>query len=177
MGGYIHESAPLLFGAGKAVFSADRAYRYQLSRIWGSGGAHAVWIMLNPSKAGACEGDPTVSKCTSFTRAWGLDGLTIVNAFALIATDPRELRRHPDPVGPVNDQFIAGALVGAAVVVTAWGAHPLAARRAGAVMAMAEEAGRDVRCLGVTRDGHPRHPLYVRGDTRLTGFRLHQEAA
>ena len=27
---------------------------------------------------------------------------------------------------------------------------------------------RPLLCLGVTRDGHPRHPLYVRGDTTPT---------
>lgn len=135
-GGYVHESDRLLFGAGKAVFSADRAYRYRLSRIWGSSGTHAVWVMLNPSTADALADDATIRRVMAFTKAWGLGGLTVVNLFALRATDPRELRRHPDPAGPANDQFIAGALDSSVVVVAAWGAHPLAGQRAAEVMAI-----------------------------------------
>ena len=29
---------------------------------------------------------------------------------------------------------------------------------------------RPIGCLGVTKDGHPRHPLYVRGNTKLQAF-------
>jgi len=28
-------------------------------------------------------------------------------------------------------------------------------------------AGRELWCLGLTQDGHPRHPLYVAGDQPL----------
>lgn len=167
---YLHESAPLLFGVGKAVFSADRAYRYRLSRTWGSSGTHATWIMLNPSTASALEDDPTIRRCISFTKAWGLDGLIVVNLFALRATDPRELRGHPDPVGPANDQFIAGALHPWSVVVAAWGANPLAGRRTGEVMAIVAGRAAGASCLGVTKAGYPRHPLYVRASAKLRYF-------
>jgi hypothetical protein len=172
---FLHESAPLLFGVGKAVFSADRAYRayrYRLSRVWGSGGTQAVWVMLNPSTAGAAEDDPTIRRCLAFTKAWGMDGLTVVNLFALIATDPRELARHPDPAGPACDQFIAEAITPGSLVVAAWGAHPLAERRTDEVMAtVAARAGlAGASCLGVTKAGFPRHPLYIRGDAELRRF-------
>src|SRR5450755_1416997 len=107
--GFRHESASLLFGTGSAVFSADRTYRYRLTRTWGSSGSHAVWVMLNPSTADALADDPTIRRCTGFSRALGLDGLVVVNLFALRATEPRELRRHPEPAGPANDWFIQEA--------------------------------------------------------------------
>lgn len=40
--GYLHESAPMLFGVSKAVFDASKTYRYRLSRTWGSSGTHAT---------------------------------------------------------------------------------------------------------------------------------------
>ncbi len=167
---YLHESAPLLLGVGKAVFSADKAYRYRLTRTWGSSGTHATWIMLNPSTADALTDDATIRRCTAFTKAWGLDGLIVVNLFALRATDPRELRRHPDPVGPANDQFIADALHPWSVVVAAWGANPIADQRTDEVMAIVAERAGGASCLGVTKAGFPRHPLYVRSDAELAYY-------
>jgi hypothetical protein len=175
--GYVHESAPLLFGVGKAVFSAgvpgeglqEKTYRYRLSRTWGTSGTHATWIMLNPSTADALTDDATIRRVTAFTKAWGLDGLVVVNLFALRATDPRELRKHPDPVGAANDRFIAGAIQPWSVVVAAWGAHPLADQRSAEVMALvAEKTG--AGCLGVTKGSFPRHPLYVRSDAPLVAY-------
>ena len=68
---------------------------------------------------------------------------------------------------PRNDAFLHDYLPGA---VAAWGAHKLAAARAlGVVHAF---AGRPLLwCLGVTKDGHPRHPLYVRADAPLILWR------
>lgn len=160
------ESADLLIGEGHAVFSGDGIYRYTLTRTWGQGTRRALWIMLNPSTATAFADDPTIRRCTRFTRAWGLDGLIVANLFALRATDPAELTRHPEPVGPANDAQITGALADAAVLVAAWGAHPMAATRAAAVAALVP-AGARMQCLGVTKDGWPRHPLYVKGSEQL----------
>jgi hypothetical protein len=168
--GYLHESAPLPFGIGKAVFSADKTYRYRLSRTWGSSGTHATWIMLNPSTADALEDDPTIRRCISFTKAWGLDGLVVVNLFALRATDPHELARHPDPVGPANDQFIRDAVSPWSVVVAAWGAHKIAAARTRAVLGILTAGAGTVGCLGVTKGGAPRHPLYVPASQALETF-------
>ncbi len=90
----------------------------------------------------------------------------VVNLFALRVTDPRELARHPDPVGEANGMFITEAARDATVAVAAWGAHPAAGHR-GAVVATGVP---DLRCLGVTKAGHPRHPLYVRASQRLERY-------
>jgi hypothetical protein len=96
--GYIFETAPLLAGTGSAVFSPDKAYRYRLQRTWGDSGRHATWIMLNPSTADAMEDDPTIRRCTAFTKAWGLDGLVAVNLFALTRANCASTRT---PSGPL----------------------------------------------------------------------------
>jgi hypothetical protein len=48
------------------------------------------------------------------------------------------------------------------IVIAAWGVHG-AYRGRGAEVARRHSG---LQCLGTTKAGHPRHPLYVRGDTR-----------
>jgi hypothetical protein len=167
---FITESAPLLTGEATATFSEDRAYRYRLTRTWGTSGTRAVWIMLNPSTADALKDDPTIRRCVAFTKAWGLDGLVVVNLYALHATDPAELLCHPAPVGEANDRFIREAIHPWSVVIAAWGAHKIAAARSRVVREMAVARAGSVGCLGVTKAGCPRHPLYVPASQPLVRF-------
>ena len=169
-GSFIHQSAPLLTGSAEAILSEDQRYRYRLDRHWGSSGTHATWIMLNPSTADALQDDPTIRRCIAFTKAWGLDGLIVVNLFAFRATDPRQLTRAADPVGPANDDFIRQAVCPWSVVVAAWGANRMADQRTEEVMEILTERAGAVGCLGKTREGYPRHPLYVHGGTELTEY-------
>jgi hypothetical protein len=154
-----------------AVLSDCGTYRYRLGRRWDHGPAD-VWIMLNPSTADAQLDDPTIRRCIGFSRNWGSGALVVVNLFALRATDPAELVRHPDPIGPDNDEHIPLAAAGAQQhggrVVAAWGAHPMAAERARTVRRLIEGQGAPLLALGTTKTGAPRHPLYVKGDTTLT---------
>ena len=55
-----------------------------------------------PSKADHEIDDPTIRREINFTVDWGYGGLIKVNLFGLRATDPKELKRHPDPVGAEN---------------------------------------------------------------------------
>lgn len=150
-------------------------YRYVLERRWASGHPLA-WVMLNPSTADAEFDDPTVRRVMSFSKAAGAPAARIYNLFALRATDPSELARHSDPVGPENrrllteliDDYSLGFLEG---VVCAWGANPLAA----VALADGPLDGLLALSLGTTKGGHPRHPLYVAGDTRLRAFRVRSD--
>ena len=149
-----------------ATLSPDGRYRYRLGRRWAEG-ATVTWIMLNPSTADAANDDPTIRRCTDFTKRWGYGGLTVVNLFALRATDPRALRRAYDqPIGlPDNDRHIVEATASAALVVAAWGAHGTMYARDRQVRMLLD--GRAVHCLGTTKAGQPRHPLYLARDTEL----------
>ena len=150
-----------------ALFDASARYRYCLWRRWSAGGTVA-FVMLNPSTADAERDDPTIRRCAGFARAWGFGGMTVVNLFALRATDPARLRRARDPVGRDNDRHIAAAAAGARMVVVAWGVHGDLAGRDRTVLALL--VGRRPRCLGVTSGGHPRHPLYLAATTRHRPF-------
>jgi hypothetical protein len=153
-----------ILGSDTALLSACGTYRYELTR--GPLNRPAVFVMLNPSTADAAIDDPTIRRCRGFARAWGCGGLVVVNAFALRATNPAALRTHPDPVGPYNDTVLATLGIREhGPVVVAWGVHATLHDRDKRVLALLRGAGVEPMCLGVTKDGHPRHPLYVRGAT------------
>lgn len=150
--------------SGWATTSYDGRYRYLLGRSWGHG-PRMLWVLANPSTADALDDDPTVRRCVGFATRHGYGGLLVVNLWAWRATDPRELARVADPVGRENDAFIAHATrASSGPVVLGWGARGERSR-VDAVLALLGD--RPVRCLGVTRSGHPRHPLYVSRTTRL----------
>lgn len=156
-----------------AVISDDEAYRYRLERVWDPKGTTVAFVMLNPSTADAETDDPTLRRCQSFARSWGHGRLVVVNLYALRATRPVHLWEHPDPAGPDNGWYLGGGLLRdqdhetPRMIVAAWGVN---AHRS-EVEAFRRTLGmfrRSAYCLGRTRAGAPRHPLYVRGDTPPT---------
>jgi hypothetical protein len=156
-----------------ATISGDGTYRYELWRTWDASAPVLAWVMLNPSTADAEADDPTIRRCIGFARRWHFGGIRVVNLFALRATDPRELREHGDPVGQDNDRTLAEVANTAEALVCAWGANTFAAARAEVVHDLIGDAMRWPRvplCLGVTKGGAPRHPLYVPGGTVHEGF-------
>lgn len=151
-----------------AVFSDCERYRYLLWRDW-SGLAMRVgsvlFVMLNPSTADELVLDPTLTRCQGFAKRFGYSRFEVVNLFALRSTDPDGLHHEADPVGPDNDRIITERISEAMVVVVGWGAFPMAAERAKRVRELAQ--GKPLYCLGVTKAGWPRHPLYLRADAEL----------
>jgi hypothetical protein len=145
-----------------ASFSRDRRYRYSLTRHWAEGPTVA-WVMLNPSTADARQDDPTIRRCIAFSRAWGFGALEVVNLFGLRSPHPRDLVASDEPVGPGSDRALRAALREAEVVVAAWGNLSGALRGRDELVQTWLPA--DTACLGVTRQGAPRHPLYVAGAT------------
>jgi hypothetical protein len=119
-----------------------------------------AFIGLNPSTADESRDDPTIRRCIGFARRWGFARLEVLNLFAFRATKPTALLSADDPVGPENDLAIAGVLRSADLVVCAWGAFPSSARAADVLRLIAAP-----QCLGTTKNGSPRHPLYVRSGT------------
>ena len=133
--------------------------------------------MLNPSTADADVLDPTLRRCRGFAHRAGYSGMVIANVFAYRATDPSELEDVGDPVGPENLQWVVRAAVEASQVVVGWGANRLANGHRSEPRAASNLADHllslkiPLYCLGVTKDGSPRHPLYVRSDQRIQVWR------
>lgn len=123
--------------------------------------------MLNPSTADELGDDPTIRRCIGFARRWGYAGLIVANLFALRATDPLALFAAHDPVGdPANRDAILGAIDEAALILCAWGHFAAARDRGQEVAALVRKRGHVPHCLGLTRQGAPRHPLYLPATTR-----------
>ncbi len=153
----------------EAVLDGD--YRYHLTRRWGPKIDTVVWVMLNPSTADADVDDPTIRRCISFSAELGADSLRVVNLYAYRATDPKHLLAVEDPVGPMNNTVIRETLLAARAmrspVIGAWGANARA-DRVSEFVTIADECRVPLHCLGITKSGMPRHPLYVLGSTRPT---------
>ena len=147
----------------EAAYSGCGAHRYALTLRW-SDGPRLLWVMLNPSVAGERANDPTIERCERRSRALGYGAMRAVNLYAFRATRPSDLFSAPDAVGPGNDAALRAARRWADAVVLGWGvqtpprhAHGLHTERTRFAHRLFPAAG----CLGTTRDGHPRHPLYV----------------
>lgn len=152
-----------------AVLSDCGRYRYTLSRWWADG-PRLAWVMLNPSTADAEVDDPTIRRVRGFTQRLGFPGFTVVNLFALRATDPKALLTADDPIGPLNTFHMAQVIWPAPLTIAGWGAvNPrLRCRAADVVSDFNAGAGNGWHHLGdLTKDGHPRHPLYLPADAPL----------
>ena len=159
---------------GAAIVSPDEKYRFTLKRTYV--GNHlfpnkrgtVLWVMLNPSTADALQDDPTVRRCMKFSFRWGYHQVSVCNLFAFRATNPGVLRTTEDPVGERNDMSIRSEMTMAQLIILAWGNHGKLHGRGAEVAKLAQmEFAKKTWCLGLTKLRHPRHPLYVRGDTTL----------
>jgi hypothetical protein len=154
-----------------AVFSRCGTWRYLLWRMHHPRGKLLGMAMLNPSTADEYRNDPTIARCHRLARDTGYPGLLIWNLFALRATDPAELRKASDPAGPYNDAAIDLALALCTRTVLAWGNHGKLAGRSGEVRDRCEAAAPVLAAFGLTRQGEPRHPLYLAANVRPGALR------
>lgn len=159
-----------------ADISADCKYRYKLWRQWSGTLDPAdepkscLFVMLNPSTADATTDDRTIRRCVGFAKAWKYERLEVVNLFAFRTSNPGELRAlhySTDPVGPRNSEVISNAATRAGIIICAWGSNGVHMHQDKTVMGWLPD-----RCyaLKLMADGHPWHPLYVRGDAKPFPF-------
>ncbi len=155
---------------GDAILSPCGIYRYSLTRSWFQADTpkgdktFCLFVMLNPSTADASLDDPTIRRCVGFASRWGYRHLSVVNLFALRATDPTALYAVSPSyaIGGDNDAHIRMHAKAADLVVCAWGSHGgLRNRDREVKKILLEEAADRVMALGWTKGGQPRHPLYM----------------
>lgn len=158
-----------------AEFSYDRAYRYRLWRRWADGPMLMV-VGLNPSTADEIVDDPTIRRCIGYARRWGFSGLWMMNLYGYRSTDPRDLFCAEDPIGPFNRwhlNVVADmAIEDGGAILAAWGATSWRQGfQAGWFRRHASDSwGYGVACLGLTKSGEPKHPLYLRADVQPRPF-------
>jgi hypothetical protein len=157
---------------GRAYFSDCQRYRYALHRIWKVQDPIIMWIGMNPSTADEMVDDPTVRREINFSKAYGFGRYIKLNVMAYRATDPKDLLEVADPVGPRNMEAILGWANKAHAIVAAWGALPkVFAPHAAAVERALRDAGHTLECIGLSKAGHPRHPLYMPNSSVLMPYK------
>jgi|SRR5690606_33570747 len=163
---------------GHAVFSADGKYRYELGRrlIIPQASRIAIkrslLIMLNPSDANAFEPDPTITRVCSFSRREKCTELTVCNLYSFISPYPEDLLKTNDPVGPYADFYLMNNIRSSDLIICGWGNEVLDMTRVRQVWDMLKNIPH-VFCLGINKNGSPRHPLYIKGTAPLISWRLH----
>ena len=147
--------------ASTATYSDCERYRYDLTRVWDEAGRRIAFVMLNPSTATEVQNDPTVERCERRARTLGYGAFRVCNIFAWRDTDPFAMRKAAEPIGPANDAAISEACLWADTVVAAWGTHGAHLGRGPQVEVLMRGAGKPLYHLGLSKAGHPKHPLYI----------------
>lgn len=145
-----------------ALYSPCENYRYALTRTWDAAGKRLLFVMPNPSKATELQNDPTVERCERRARALGFGAFQVTNIFAWRETDPHQMRKAAEPIGPQNDAILRQGVEWADLIIAAWGAHGAHLDRGPAVAKLLRDTGHPLTTLGLTKHGHPKHPLYIR---------------
>lgn len=149
-----------------AIFDDSSTYRYSLWRSW-SQLPKVGFVMLNPNQANATYNDPTIRRCIGFAQNWGYGGLEVVNLFAYRAKSPLLLKQIADPIGEDNERYLFSLSDRVETIVLAWGNWGTLRGRDRAVIERLNSQ-QNLYCLGITKTGQPRHPLYLKRDTLLT---------
>ncbi|SDX49554.1 DUF1643 domain-containing protein [Litoreibacter albidus] len=147
--------------ASTAVYSDCERYRYTLTREWDGAGRKVAFVMLNPSTATEVQNDPTVERCERRARALGFGAFRVCNIFAWRDTDPFQMKKAAEPIGAANDAAIVEACQWADTVVAAWGTHGAHLQRGPQVETLMRTVGKPLYHLGLSKAGHPKHPLYI----------------
>lgn len=153
-----------------ANFSACRKYRYVLWRTWTQGDGHVIFIGLNPSTADENKDDPTIRRCIGFAKDWGYGGINMLNIFAFRATDPKELMKADSPIGLENNHYLRMYCDPIGMNIACWGTWGNYLEQGKQVRDM---LGDDcLHCFGLTKNGQPKHPLYLPKKTELIEMSL-----
>lgn len=144
-----------------AVYSDCERYRYALTRTWDPQGKRVLFVMLNPSKATEVQNDPTVERCERRARALGFGAFQVTNIFAWRDTDPFQMRKARDPIGPENDATIRAGAEWADQIIAAWGTHGAHLDRGPQMADILHATQKPIYTLGLSKHGHPKHPLYI----------------
>lgn len=153
-----------------AMIDDTKKYRYTLWRIWDYSKARVTFIMPNPSTADDVEDDQTIKRCISFAQRWGYGSLEVVNLFARRANKFEKLKDEVDPIGPENDEYILKAAGTSDKVVLAWGIKGTYLKRNKQVQSLLINRGVKLFAIDISRDGHPKHPLFLSADLEPIEF-------
>ncbi|WP_397543062.1 DUF1643 domain-containing protein [Roseovarius salis] len=167
---------------GDARYSHCGRYRQLLERDWtpqGETPRTLMFVGLNPSVAGATHQDPTCARETDRARRLGYTRYLKGNILDWRATSPRDIPHDPDiACSPGNLPALLEMANQSEAIVLAYGrVHKRYAAIVDRMLKALRETGRPLVCLGLNKDGSPKHPLYIRNDAPLVPFPLQGDSA
>lgn len=160
---------------GDSEFVDNNTRRLWLARWWGTPQCPTtgfwLWIGMNPSKAGSNVDDPTVAKETLITKRHGGSAYIKCNVMDWIETDSHTVSQISKPCSSLNHSVIMNRAFAADKIVCAWGLlhhtlKPFAIRIQDSLLRQRYE----LWCLGTTKDGSPKHPLYLKATTKIIRY-------
>lgn len=137
-----------------AEFSKCRKYRYKLWRIWDNSLPLVMCIGLNPSNANELKTDPTITNLIKMLRKLGYGGFYMMNLFAYISSNPKDLLLISDPIGE-NGEKIKEVEKLCSDVIYCWGNFKEADKISYKIIPVYKKA----KCFGISKEGKPIHPL------------------
>ncbi len=167
------------------LFSVCGSYRWILKRELLKGEKTIVFIGLNPSKGNSVNNDRTLIRIIKFCSKWNYKIIYIINLFGLISKSPLQLLKVSDPVGDYNDLVTFQVLEFWSKNVNChlwlgWGDKGKINKRDLKVLQKIKEfsnlnvkeysPSKRLFCLGLSKKGNPRHPLYMPNESFLRQF-------
>jgi len=147
-----------------AKFSDCGKYRFWLSRIWENRLPKLMLIGLNPSTANAETDDPTIRSIIRIVGYNGFGGFYMTNLFPYITPKPSELDRS-DKMLDYNDHILMRLRIGIPNICFCWGTFDVLGRDK-----VIKELFPHASCLGMNKDGSPKHPLFLKTKTDLIPY-------
>lgn len=164
---FADDESLVLHGAREAaqlfVYDERMLRRYLCLDVWAPTGTTVLWVMFNPG-LGETEDRrrPTLERCRRWSQSRGHGALLFCNLHPLRTRSAREVPPSEAFDDPLNLRAMELATQLADEVFVAWGAAVGRREIPPAWLSLLSGA----YCLGVTRRGQPRHPLYVAAQTR-----------
>ena len=156
-----------------ASFSDCGNYRWSLTRVLNGSEKELIFIGLNPSLGTSYKNDATLRRLIRFTEEWGYGSLHVINLFGKISIRPKGLRKCNDPVGSKNDlELVRNINIWSENNLfdlwVGWGINGQFMNRNNLILNIINKASfRRPYVVGLTKEGHPSHPLYFSKKSKL----------
>jgi hypothetical protein len=127
--------------------------------------------MLNPSTANEYQDDPTIRKCISYAKQWGYGGLYVLNLFPFKSTNPKQLLNIEDVYGGIDYQLYYNIFEECEKIICAWGNESII-KSLNPNMNIFNTFKHKLYCLELSKNGVPKHPLYLKQNISPKPFTL-----
>lgn len=133
-------------------------------------GSKTLYVVgLNPSTANNTTSDPTMRRVISFAEHNGFDGFCMFNLYPQRTTKPEGLHKVVDAEYLQRNLEVIKEFLSAEkspTVLFCYGAN-VSIRNylkdcLQAILTICDSANANKVCVGLTKQGHPKHPLYVK---------------